>query len=461
MAASLDWLVRGGTVVGPDGLRRSDVAVAEGKIVELGEEIDPGRAQNMLDATGLLVFPGIIDAHNHAYYDDDIETYSLSAAHGGITSLVSFAGRPWGSSGGSQSAVDIVDDFVTDGEARSYLDFGVQSILSPDDIPGAVAGLFDRGVAAYKVFMAFPGNRMVEDGKILELMEHVAAIGGLCMVHCENGHATHHLEQRLRREGRVTAADYVDSRPPQLETEAVHRALALAEIAGCDCYIVHVSAAASMDVIDRFRANGGPDRYAETCPHYLLFDRHDQERLGSLAKISPPMREAADVEGLWAAVASGSVDVVASDCSGQTLVTKSRGGSNFFDAAFGLPGVEQLFPVVFDEAVNRRGVDPSTLARVFCERPANIFGLVGKGRLEPGYDGDLVVFDPDARWTVRAADQHGNSDYTVYEGRELRGRAVFSLLRGQPLLQDGEVRVAAGAGRFLRADRAAARRSET
>jgi dihydropyrimidinase len=461
MAASLDWLIQGGQIVESGRVRRADVGVAGGKIVEIADRVDPQGAKNVLDAAGLLVFPGIIDAHNHAYYDDDIETYSLSAAHGGITSLVSFAGRPWGSAGGSHSAVDIVDDFVADGEARSYLDFGVQAILSPDDIPAAVPGLFERGVAAYKVFMAFPGNRMVEDGKILELMEHVAAIGGLCMVHCENGHATHHLEQRLRREGRISAADYVDSRPPQLETEAVHRALALAEIAGCDCYIVHVSAAASMEVIDAFRAHGGPRRYAETCPHYLLFDRHDQERLGSLAKISPPMREADDVEGLWQALSNGSVDVVASDCSGQTLATKSRGGSNFFDAAFGLPGVEQLFPVIYDEAVNKRGLDPSALSRAFCERPAKIFGLTGKGRLERGYDGDLVLFDPDARWTVRASEQHGNSDYTIYEGRELRGRAVFSLLRGKPLLQDGEVRVDAGAGRFLRAERAAACGSES
>jgi dihydropyrimidinase len=455
MAVSLDWLVRGGQVVGAGRSRRADVAIADGVIVEVGEGIDPSRAANVVDASGQLVFPGIIDAHNHAYYDDDIETYSLSAAAGGITSLVSFAGRPWGSAGGSQSAVDIVDDFVADGEKRSYLDFGVQAILSPDDIPGSIDGLFERGVAAYKVFMAFPGNRMIDDGKILELMERVAAIGGICMVHCENGHATHYLEQRLRAEGRVSAADYVDSRPPQLETEAVHRALALAELAGCDCYIVHVSAAASMDVIDGFRTHGGPARYAETCPHYLLFDRHDQERLGRLAKISPPMRESGDIEGLWAAIGRESIDVVASDCSGQTLETKSRGASNFFDAAFGLPGVEQLFPVVYDEAVNRRGLAPAVLARTFCEQPAEIFGLAGKGRLEPGFDGDLVVFDPDVAWTVRAADQHGNSDYSIYEGRELRGRAVFSLLRGQPLLQHGEVSAPSGTGRYLRANRTA------
>jgi dihydroorotase-like cyclic amidohydrolase len=461
MAASLEWLVQGGQVVSPGGLRRADVGIVDGEVAEVAEDIDPSRARNVVDATGRLVFPGIIDAHNHAYYDDDIESYSLSAAFGGITSLVSFAGRPWGTTGGSQSAVDVVEDFVADGENRSYLDFGVQAILSPDDIPGAIDGLFERGVAAYKVFMAFPGNRMVDDGKILELMERVAALGGLCMVHCENGHATHYLEQRLRGEGRVTAADYVDSRPPQLETEAVHRALALAELAGCDCYIVHVSAAASLDVVEAFRAHGGPARYAETCPHYLVFDRHDQERLGRIAKISPPMRDAGDVEGLWAAVARGAVDVVASDCSGQTLETKARGDSNFFDAAFGLPGVEQLFPVVYDEAVNKRGLDPAILARAFCERPAEIFGLAGKGRLEPGFDGDLVVFDPEARWTVRAAEQHGNSDYSIYEGRELRGRAVFSLLRGQPLLQDGKVVVPPGTGRYLRAERPVAHGSRS
>jgi dihydropyrimidinase len=149
-------------------------------------------------------------------------------------------------------------------------------------------------------------------------------------------------------------------------------------------------------------------------------------------------------------VRDGTVDVVASDCSGQTCAVKQDVSGSFFDIPFGIPGVEQLFPLVYDEGVRNREVSLSTLARVFCENPADIFGIGRhKGRLEVGHDGDVVVFDPAYRWTVHAADQHGNSDYSLYEGRELVGKAILSLQRGKPLLMDGTVRAEPGAGRFL------------
>jgi D-hydantoinase len=448
MAETYDWLIRGGDIVSGDAVTRADIAIKDGRIAAVAPALD-GTAVEVVDACGHLVFPGLFDSHNHAYYDDDIEEYSLSAARGGLTSLVCFAGRQAGDSG-SAAAVDVARDFIDLGERTSHLDFGVQSILSSADEPAStVASLTEMGVAGFKVFMAFPGFRMVDDDYILALMEQIAGVDGICMVHCENGRAIVHIERRMLENGETSASFYPRSRPAELETEAVFRALTLADLAGCACYIVHLTAGRSLEVAREFRRRGSSPVYVETCPHYLVFDADDQVRMSPLAKISPPMRTRADQESLWEGVSAGDIDVVASDCSGQRRAKKNEAGDDVFKAPFGIPGVEHLFPVVFDEAV-RRGVPLTALARAFSERPAEIFGLPSKGRIEVGKDGDVVVFDPNTRWTVDGADQLGNSDYSIYEGRELVGKAVFSLQRGNVVLRNGEVEAAAGAGSFLR-----------
>lgn len=448
MGNRYDWLIAGGEVVGGDGVRAADVAVVDGRISEVGHGLDRSAARTVVDATGKLVFPGIIDAHNHPYYHDDIEAFSFSAAHGGVTTLLAFAGRPIFSP--VSDVVEMVDEFIEDGQQRSYIDFGLHVILTAaDDVPSVVPALHERGITSFKVFMAFGRQqRMMPDDRTLDLMQRLAELGSLCMVHCENGHAIEHLEDQLRAEGRTGPEDYVASRPAPLESEAVYRALALSEVAGCDVYIVHISAAESMKIIERYRERPGPQRYAETCPHYLVLEDHDQVRIGGQAKISPPMRTHADRDALWDFLARDVVDVVASDCSGQTCASKLHGEPDIFEVKPGIPGVEQLFPLVFDEG-HRRDLALPVLARVFCERPADIFGLSNKGRLLPGKDADIAVFDPTVRWTVRAGEQHGNSDYSLYEGRELLGRAVFTMQRGTPVLRDGEVVVDRSFGQYL------------
>lgn len=447
MTERYDRLVRGGRLVTGSGIVRGDVAVRDGLVAAVEPEIDPRLARDVIDATGLLVFPGIIDAHNHPYYEDDLEQFSLSAAYGGVTTLLAFAGKPHGVQ--VPDPVRLVDEFVAEGSARSHIDFGLHVILAPSDDLASLPALAARGVLSFKAFLAFPKQkRMFSDDRLLDLMRATAAVGGICMLHCENGLLTDRLEDEKRRDQATSPADYVASRPPQTESESVYRALSIAELAGCDTYIVHVSVGEAAETIRRFASRPGPRRYAETAPHYLLLERDDQIRMGGLAKISPPMREAADREVLWSSIREGTLDVVASDASGQTCRRKAQGAPNCLDIPYGVPGVEHMFALTYTEAM-RRGVPPTALARVFAERPAEIFGLERKGRLRPGFDADLLVFDPEARWVVRAAEQHGNSDYSIFEGLAVQGRPVCSLQRGEPVLRDGRVLTRPGSGRYL------------
>ncbi|WP_432826208.1 dihydroorotase [Dactylosporangium sp. CA-092794] len=445
-----DLIVHGGLLVDGDGVRRADVAVTDGVVAEVAPELDPAAARSSYDAAHRYVLPGVIDAHNHPYYADDIEAFSLAAAAGGVTTLIPFAGRQW-HGGGEHTLVDTVTEFVANGERGSYLDFGAHAIVSPgDDMDTAVPALFERGIASFKAFTAFPGNRMLDDGRILALMTMLAARGGLCMVHCENGHAVELLERRLRAAGEVTAAAYGRSRPALVEAEAVYRTLSLAELTGCDAYIVHVSAAESLDVLRTFRARPGPARYAETCTHYLMLTDEDQQRIGGPAKISPPIRGERDRDALWSALRAGEIDVVASDASGQTLAGKRPEETNFFDVPFGLPGVEHMLPLVLHAGLHERDTGLPALVRAFCERPADIFGLGHrKGRLRPGLDGDLVVYDPFPAWTIGNEGLHGNSDYSVFAGRSGFGRPALTVQRGRTILREGAVLAEPGAGTFL------------
>ena len=349
MNKSFDWLIRGGTLVSADTAVVSDVAISDGLVAEIAEEIDPGLARETYVANGMLVFPGIIDAHSHPYYDDLIDTFSLSAAHGGITTLVPFAGRAFADRGEPQPIPELVASFISDARRTSVLDFGVHAILSgAGQLAAMLPDLVALGVRSVKVFMAFPGQRMLGDDTILEIMQASAANDVLCMVHCENGPGTAFLEQRSRDAGETDARAYVSSRPPELEAEAVYRALALARLARCETYLVHVTASESLELARLHRSRSGTRTFVETCPHYLLLTRADQERQGAFAKISPPMREEADLSALWGAIGSGEVDVVASDASGQRRSRKLAAGDDVLAAPYGMPGIEHMVQLLFD-----------------------------------------------------------------------------------------------------------------
>lgn len=448
-----DTIVHGGVVVEPSGLRQAAVGIRGERIAAVAPDLDLTLAQDLIDASGKFVFPGIIDAHSHPVYADDMQAFSRQMGHGGVTTLVPFIGAPPATRHGDVIAT--VDQFVANANSTSYLDFAVHAtFLDSDDVGRAVPALVERGVRSAKMFMCFSGRgMMIEDRRMLAAMAALAEGGCVAVVHAENDAIVSFLENQFQTRGWHTAQFYPPSRPPIAEAEGVFRALSLAEVAACPIYLVHLSARESLDVVRWFRSRASTPIFAETCTHYLVLTEEELERQGGLVKISPPLRRPEDVNALWQAIVDGTIDVVATDGSGQTRARKAEGGDNIFSVPFGIAGAQFMVPLVYSEGVNLGRVALPDLARIWCERPARIFGLYPrKGSLQVGADADLMILDPRRSMRVGVAMQRGNSDYCPYEGREVMGAPVLTMQRGRIVLKDGQLHVDPGRGRYLPAE---------
>ncbi len=449
-----DVMVSGGTVVHPDGMALQEVAIRDGAIAGLLPPGDPSPAGKVIDAKGKFVLPGVIDAHNHPVYSDRIDTLSVSAALGGITTVVSFIGaiKAWGATG---TLLDAVEAFVDEGEASSVVDFAAHGSLVKDDVetlPQIVPKLVERGITSFKGFMAYAKRGMkLEDDDLLRVMEVIGDSGGLFCVHAENGAMLDYLQDGFVDAGTTTPEYHALSQPNLAETESVLRIATLATAVSCPVYLVHLSARQSLDVVRLWRSwDGDVPIYAETCPHYLTLTLEDFLERGSLGKVGPPLRDQADQEALWQAIQEGVIDVVASDFAGHTMENKDPIWDDIFKAPSGLPGVGNLLALMYDAGVVTGRITLPHLVRLLCEQPAKIFGLYPrKGSLQPGSDADLVVWDPESRHVIRAQEQQLHTDYSMYEGRECVGSPTLVMQRGRVIVEDGELRAAPGQGSFI------------
>jgi dihydropyrimidinase len=452
----LDLLVRGGTVVTDGAARTADVGVRDGLIAGVW---DPGQqlaATTVVDATGRIVMPGAIDAHFHtntgwaqmAVKADDATSATRSAAAGGITTVITFV---WGNAG--QDVPEFIDAYLAMAGQLSITDFSAHAGVRPEprlieQIPDAIA----RGITSFKFHYAYrrtSQGRTTDDGDRLMAMRLIERHGGLALFHCENGDITDFLEDELAAAGKLGYEHYLASRPYQAEAEAVHRTTVLSELTGCPVYIVHTSARQSVDEIVAARARGLPV-HGETCPQYLTLTNEAVLQHGALAKIAPPLRTALDVDALWEAVAQGDLEVVASDHSANRREDKDAARDDFRKAPFGTPIVELMLPLLYSEGVAKGRLSLERFVDVFTREPARLFGMYPrKGTLRPGADADILIWDPDAEWTVRAADLVNPAGYSVFEGWQLRGRAWRSWLRGQPLLTADGVQAPAGTGQVV------------
>ena len=460
-----DYLIKGGLVITGDGISRRDVLVKDEVIQRLGADLSGEPAARVIDATGKYVLPGIIDAHNHPVYADRVDTFSESAAFGGVTTIIPFI-RNRRDVGIEETTVESIEAFMEEAQRDSRLDYSIHAILvGDDDVEDQVPRLLKMGVISFKMFMTYPRRGiMMPDDKMLKAMELAANDGGMAMVHAENGYCIDYLVDRSVADGRTGREWYAPSQPRILELEAANRAATYASVTDCPLYIVHISAREMLNTLDHFK--GGDLRlYGETCPQYLDLTNQSMLDHGALAKIGPPLREKEDNEAMWKGLSSHLLDTVASDFCGYKRSQKYQGGQSvgselteieagddlsIFEATFGSNWCEQMLSVVYQEGINRGRITLPRLVQVMCENPAKIFGLYPKkGALLPGSDADIVLFDPTVAHTLSAESQHCNADFTMFEGKEILGKAVFSMQRGEVIIEDGELKRARGRAQFL------------
>jgi dihydropyrimidinase len=454
----LDRLLTGGTIVLGGGSRAAAIGIHGGRVAWTGAAGEAPPAEEVMDLTGRLILPGAVDPHVHfrtfSSQCDTLGDVSRSGVHGGVTTMVAYA-----TGEEDESMLGTLHRCREEGEAGCVADFSLHAWIFEDfdylsEIPKAV----DAGVTSFKVMMGYRKRgrgRCIPDEYTYAAMERAAAVGGIVLVHAENGPVVDYLEDKALTEG-IDGAEYLRrSRPPEIEAEAVARSAHLAAMAGCPLYIVHVTSAAALTEVRRAQADGR-DLVAETCPQYLTVTDDAVAERGAIAKVAPPLRSRPNLDALWEGVRDGCIDLIGSDHSPYTRAQKEA--VSFTDSTFGAPGVETLLPVLYSEGAAAGRISLDRLVQVTSEFPARVLGLrPRKGSLHPGADADIVVIDPDGETIVRAADQHTNSDYSLLEGETLKGRIEMTLVRGEVVVREGALEKKPGFGHFIDRSRAGGR----
>ena len=442
MSEHLDCVIQDGLVVTGKGIDRCDLGIKDGKVAAVAPKLAVGPGTRCISAVGQYVLPGLVDVHVHPVYLDDLGSVSVSAAHGGVTTLIHYAYvRP------GQDILPVLEQFRCDGLDHSVIDFGLHGgLFDVEHQLAQVSAAFQQGITSFKVFMTYAKLKwMTNDYWLTALLDTVARHRGLVMIHAENGLATDYLEDKYLREGYPPAKVFTAMCPAMLEAEAINRAMSLAQVTGCALYVPHISAEACLEPLHRARAKGWPV-YAETCPQYLTLTEETTLELGPLAKIGPPLRTGRDNQALWQALADGTLSVIASDHAPKA----KRREDDFFQAPFGSPQIETMLAMVYHAGINGGKISLPRLVQLMSEMPAKLFGLYPqKGTLQMGSDADLVIFDPTQRQALSVVNQHSHATYTLYEGREVTGAPILTMQNGEVIIDQGHLMAQPGRGRFL------------
>jgi len=454
----MSTLIRNGTVVNADATFPADILVEGEKIKEVRAGIPETAATRVLDATGLLVMPGGIDAHTHldmpfggTTSSDDFETGTRAAAFGGTTTIVDFAIQPRGT-----RMRDALDTWWKKADGKAQIDYGLHMIVT--DLGGA--GLEDmddmvrEGVASFKLFMAYPNVLMVDDATIFRALSQTAKNGALVCMHAENGSVIDVIVARALAEGKTAPIYHALTRPTTAEAEAVHRAIALAEIARAPVYIVHLSSEDALNEVREARDRGLP-AFAETCPQYLLLSIEELDRPnfeGAKYVFTPPLREKKNLPKLWDGLKHDHLQVVSTDhCPFCFEDQKALGKSDFTKIPNGGPGIENRLQLIYHHGVNQGKLTLNRFVELVSTAPARIFGMFPrKGVLAAGSDADIILWDPAADHTISAQTHHMRVDYSMFEGFRVKGNVRTVMSCGEVILDGGVFLGKAGRGRFLK-----------
>jgi len=461
--AEFDLVIKDGTVVTAADTVRCDVGIRSGRIVSLGESLEGSSAQ-IIDASGMFVLPGGIDAHCHLEQEspnglrhaDDFYSGSRSAAGGGTTTIIPFANQKRGA-----SLRAIVNDYHEKAK-KAVIDYAFHLIIcAPDEqtIGQELPSLIRDGYTSFKVFMSYDALRL-GDRQILELLALAKLEGALVMVHAENHDCITWLTERLRTLGQTDPRFHAVAHSMVGEREATHRAIALAEVAEAPILIVHVSGKEAMEEIQRAQMRGVPV-LAETCPQYLFLTDNDLDRSGfEGAKFvcSPPPRTKVDQSSLWRGLSNGVFQIFSSDHAPYRFddpngKMKHGRSATFEHIPNGVPGLETRLPLLFSSGVQEGRISINQFVALTSTNPAKIYGLYPrKGTIAVGVDADIAIWDPSRQVTINHGMLHDNMDYTPYEGTVVNGWPVLTISRGEVVCRDGDVTTDRGRGRFLPCD---------
>ena len=452
-------LIKNGTVVTAEKTFTADILVEGETIREVRAGIAPQAVHTVVDATGMYVLPGGIDVHTHldmpfggTTSSDDFETGTLAAAIGGTTTLVDFAIQARGTK--MRAALDT---WWKKAEGKACIDYGFHMIVT--DL--ADAGLEDmddlvrEGVASFKLFMAYPNVLMVDDATIFRALRQTAKNGALICMHAENGSAIDVIVQQALAEGKTAPIYHALTRPTRAEAEAVHRSIALAEMAGAPVYIVHLSSEDALNQVREARDRGLP-AFAETCPQYLLLSIEDNMPNKSFedAKyvFTPPLREKKNQPKLWDGLKNDHLQVVSTDhCPFCFADQKQLGIHDFTKIPNGGPGVENRLQLIHHHGVNSGKLTLNRFVEIVATAPARIFGMYPKkGVLAVGSDADIVVWDSNAEHAISAKTHNMRVDYSMFEGFRVTGNARQVFSRGELIVENGKFLGNPGRGRYLR-----------
>ncbi|WP_116472527.1 dihydropyrimidinase [Zobellella maritima] len=457
--SEFDLVIRNGRIATAADITECDLAITDGRIVAMGEELGPGRQE--IDARGLWVLPGGVDAHCHLDQPmpeglrmaDDFHSGTRSAACGGTTTVMPFAAQEKG-----QSLKAAVADYHNRAEGKAFVDYAFHLIVTdPTEtvLKEELPELIRQGCTSFKIYMTYDDLKL-NDGQILDVLALARTEGAMAMIHAENADCIGWLTQRLLDAGHTAPKYHAASRPMLVEREATHRAIVLSELVDVPILVVHVSGAEAVEQI-RWARSKGISIYAETCPQYLFLTAEDlgiDGYQGAKCVCSPPPRDQSNQQVIWDGLDDGLFTIFSSDHAPfryEDPQGKKPGGE---EVAFpyipnGIPGLETRLPLLFSEGVNKGRISLNKFVELTATNPAKLYGLYPrKGTIAVGADADIAIWDPKRQVTIRNEMLHHDVDYTPYEGRTVTGWPVLTLSRGELVWRDGEVLGRAGHGHF-------------